>query len=99
MRHKPATITAKYLSVVSIIALVLSLAACQKEVHIDLGSTAPQMVVQGQIENGQPPFVILNNTIGFFSSVDLGTLQNSFIHGAAMTVSDGTNTIALKEYS
>lgn len=57
------------------------------------------MVVQGAIENGQPPYVILNTSLGFFSSIDLNTIQNSFIHDAVIKVSDGLKTITLKEYS
>ncbi len=78
---------------------VISLASCQKEVHINLGSAPPQVVVQGAIETNLPPYVVLTSTIGFFNSVDLTTLQNSFLHGALITVSDGTNTVTLKEYS
>ena len=81
------------------VAAMLFAAACQKEVHIDLGSTPPQLVVQGVIENNVPPYVILTNTIGFFSNVNLGTLQNTFVHGATIQVSDGVKTISLKEYA
>ena len=90
----------KFVSVGAIPLLaVLSLASCQKEVHIDLGSTPPVIVVQGQIQTNMPPYVILTSTISFFSNVNLTTLQNSFIHGALITVSDGTNTVTLKEYT
>ena len=79
--------------------LVVISASCQKEVHIDLGSTPPVIVVQGQIQTNMPPYVILTSTIGFFSNVNLTTLQNSFIHNAVITVSDGTKTVSLKEYT
>ena len=77
----------------------LTLVGCEKEVHINLGSSPPQVVVQGAIETGQYPYVFLSSTIGFFSKIDLNTLQNSFIHGATITVSDGTHTNTLIEYS
>ena len=73
--------------------------SCEKEVNINLKSSDPQVVVQGQIETGQPPFVVLTSTLGFFSKVDLSTYQNSFIHNAVVTVSDGTKTATLKEYT
>ena len=78
---------------------LLGTASCQREVHIDLGTTPPKVVIQGQIENGMPPFVVVSSTISFFSSVDLGTLEKSFLHDAHITVSDGSKTITLKEYS
>ena len=93
------TLNAFGVRLIVVLFLVVSLASCQKEVHINLGSTPPQVVVQGAIETNVPPYVILTNTIGFFSSIDLTTLQNSFLHGALITVSDGTATVTLKEYS
>ena len=81
------------------IITIFALASCQKEVHINLGTSATQIVVEGAIETNVPPYVILTSTIGFFSNIDLGTLQNSFIHGANITVSDGSSTVTLKEYS
>ena len=80
------------------VALVLP-SSCEKEVHINLQSEASQIVVQGTIENGQPPIVLINSTFGFFSSIDFSTFQNSSIHGAVVTVSDGTKTVTLKEYT
>ncbi len=87
------------LPVIAVIALLLSLTSCEKEVKINLNKSPDQLVVQGTIETNLPPYVILTKTIGFFSKVDLGTLQNSFIHGADVTVSDGLKTIKLREYS
>ncbi len=78
---------------------IVTLVSCQKVVHINLGTSPTQLVVQGAVETNVPPYVILTSTIGFFSNVDLTTLQNSFIHGANIQVSDGSNTITLKEYT
>ncbi len=85
------------LSIAFFISLLL--ASCEKEVKIKLKDGPTQVVVEGAIETGVPPYVILTKSIGFFSSIDLNTLENSFLHGADITVSDGTNTIKLKEYT
>ena len=79
--------------------LLLQLTACQKVVHINLASSPPQLVVEGAIETGLPPYVFLTTTISFFSQVNLTTLQNSFVHGANVQVTCGAKTITLKEYS
>jgi hypothetical protein len=81
------------------VLLAVSFASCEKEVHINLQSAAPRLVVQGTIETDSPPYVLLTSSVGFFSKVDLNTLENSFIHDAEVTVSNGTNTVTLKEYS
>lgn len=73
--------------------------SCEKEVKINLKEGATQVVVDGAIENDVPPYVVLTKSIGFFSSIDLNTLENSFLHDATITVSDGTNTVTLKEYA
>ncbi len=84
----------------TIIGIVLvSLLACEKEVDIDLGNNAPaKIVIEGGIENNTPPFVIITKSIGYFSTIDLNTLQNSYVHNAKVTVSDGTTVYPLKEY-
>jgi Domain of unknown function (DUF4249) len=78
---------------------IVTLASCEKEVHIKLASSPTQLVVQGGIENGLPPYVFLTSTMSFFSNVDLTSLQNSFIHGADIRVACGTDTAHLLEYS
>lgn len=93
MRHNlNRTITVIFAS------LILFISSCEKEVHIKMVSAPAQVVVQGGIETGMPPYVLLTTSIGFFSNVDLTTLQNSFLHGAVITVSDGSRTVTLKEY-
>jgi hypothetical protein len=83
----------------AVIFILTTLVSCEKEVHIDLGESAAKMVVQGQIETNTPPFVVLTSTISFFSTVDLSTLQNFFIHDAVVKVSDGLKTVKLREYA
>ncbi len=73
--------------------------SCEKEVNINLDSGPSRLVVDGQIENGGYPLVILTRSIGYFSRIDLSTLENSFVHDAQVTVSDGIKSIALKEYA
>ncbi len=86
-------------SLAFVIVFAFLLASCEKEVHINLAGSPPKVVVNGSIETGFPPYIFFTSTIGFFSTVDLATLQNSFLHGATMTVSDGSTTVTLKEYS
>src|SRR4051794_30683015 len=76
----------------------IGLSSCEKEVNIQLSDGASQLVVNGQIEIDNPPFVVLTHSIGYFSKVDLKTLQNSFIHDARVTINDGSREVTLKEY-
>jgi hypothetical protein len=78
--------------------LLVFFSSCEKEVKIDLGPSAEKVVVEGTIETGLPPYVLLTKSIGFFSKVDLNTLSSSFLHDAKITVSDGSQTFVLREY-
>lgn len=84
-------------AILAVCSLIFS--SCEKEVDIDLASESPRLVVEGSIETGLPPYVILTNTIGFFGEINVGTLASSFVHDANITVSDGLRTVTLKEYT
>lgn len=73
--------------------------SCEKEVHVKLNTGEPKIVVDGQIERNGYPVVILTRSIGYFSKIDLSILENSFVHGAQITVYDGIDSIHLREYS
>jgi len=88
-----------YLISIALFLMLSILTACEKQVDITLSTSAPTLVVNGQIETNQPPLVILTTSLGFYNSVDLSTIQNSFVHNALVQLSDGTKTVTLKEYS
>jgi hypothetical protein len=77
----------------------LLLYGCEKRIDFELNEEVPKLVVEASIENGEPPRVTLMKSIGYFSSVDLGQVANSFVHNAEVYVSNGTLTHRLKEYS
>lgn len=90
------------ISIMSIAAFFFALifaSSCEKEVNINLDNGEPRLVVEGAIESGLPPYVVLTKSIGYFAQIDLNTLQNSFVHDAEVTVSDGINSVKLIEYS
>jgi hypothetical protein len=78
--------------------LLTSVYSCEKDVDFPLSSSGEKVVVEGTIETGLPPYILLSKSIGFFSNVDLNTLANSFLHDAAITVSDGAQSFKLREY-
>lgn len=77
----------------------LLFASCEKEMNINLPSTEPKLVVEGQIENGLPPIVRLSKTIGFFGKIDTAALYNSWVSGETITVSDDERSVVLREYN
>lgn len=82
--------------ILSFVFCVLSMifSSCTKEIDIEIPDSAQQVVVDGSIENGVPPIVMLSKSQKFFNSVNLNDLGSYFIHGAVIKVSasDGTQT-------
>ena len=84
---------------VSISFLAFLLSSCERDVNFDLNDTAPKLVVEASIENGQAPIVYLSKSVGFFSRIDPATLSANFVRNAQVFISNGTRTHQLKEYS
>lgn len=80
-----------------LLALGSLLFSCTKEVKIDIPGFEEQLVVDGRIEIGIPPLVLLSKTKDIYSPTDLNSYLSGFISGATVTVSDGTNTYTLTE--
>ena len=78
---------------------VIFLSSCEKDVTLKLNDAVPLVVVDGQIEDGQPPIIILTKSIGYFSKIDPQTLAASFLRNAEVFISNGVTTHKLKEYS
>ncbi|MFT3886049.1 MAG: DUF4249 domain-containing protein [Flavobacteriales bacterium] len=71
-------------------AAALLFSACEKEITVDLPDTPERLVVEGSIEPGLPPLVILTRTQGYFAPTDLRSLAAMFVRGATVVVTDNT---------
>lgn len=84
----PGTLSYKY----GIFVIALALTACSKNINIAIPSSAQQVVVDGSIQNGVPPIILLTKSQQFFGTTNLNNLGAYFVHGATVKVtgSDGT---------
>lgn len=73
------------------------LSSCTKEVKIDIPGYEEKIVIDGRIETGMPPIVLISKTQDIYSPTTLDAFLNGFQSGAVVTVSDGTNTVVLDE--
>src|SRR6185369_17067071 len=71
--------------------------SCEKNVTVEVPVVESQVVVEGYIENGKNPYVILSNSLPFFGSVNTLNLLQYTIKGATVTVDDGTTLDTLKD--
>lgn len=79
------------------ILLSLFLMACEKDITVDLPEAPQQLVVEGSIEPGMPPLVILTRTQPFFAPTDLNSIANMFVSGATVQVTVDGDTWTLDQ--
>jgi hypothetical protein len=77
------------------LALVSS---CEKPIEFAPRNPEPKLVVDASIESGAYPVVYLSRSLNFFSSISFDQLANSFVRGAQVQLSNGTQTYPLREY-
>jgi len=84
-----------YILIVLVITLFTS--SCEKDITVDLPTTEARLVIEGVIEQGQPPYLILTRTESFFDPTDANSISQIFVHGAQVTVDDGSIQFPLTE--
>ena len=65
-----------------IILSSLLLFSCQEEITLDLPQAEEKLVVEGSIEPGFPPYVILSTNQSYFDPIDVETYNNIFVSNA-----------------
>ena len=77
--------------------LLLILSSCSTNIDLKLPEGDEKYVVEGHIEPGMPPLILLTKSTAYFASTNINEVANSFIHAADMKISDGTDTVTLVE--
>ncbi|MDR2954915.1 MAG: DUF4249 domain-containing protein [Prevotella sp.] len=77
------------------ILLIALLPACSDDADIDEVAYEPRVVVEGYIENGKYPIVLLTVSASITGPTDTLSLLSHVIKSAKVSVSDGTNTEVL----
>lgn len=78
--------------------VVVTLVSCEKNIDFNLDQADPVLVVDAQIENDQPPLVVLTKSFSYFDTLSPQLLSAAFVHNAQVFLSNGTLTHQLKEY-
>ncbi len=66
--------------------LLLLFASCEREVELELPEAEAQLVVEGRIELGSPPIVLLSRSRGFFEPTSLEDFAASYIDDAEVSI-------------
>lgn len=70
--------------------------SCEKDISIDLPKPTDKLVIEGRIETGQFPFVILTKNSPYYETFYTKDLGNYFVHGAKIIVTELSDGIAVK---
>jgi hypothetical protein len=84
---------------VILIYIATLLSGCEKNIDFKLDDAAKVLVVDAEIENGQPPVVVLSKSLEYFGKISPEILLNSFVKNAVVKINNGTVTHILKEYT
>jgi hypothetical protein len=76
-----------------------TLASCEKNITIKLDPTTTDLVVDASIENNRYPMVILSKSLAYFSQLSPAALSASYVHGATVTMNNGSISGHLNEDS
>jgi hypothetical protein len=82
-----------------IIILFAGFASCEKELDIQPKDAGEVLTVDGSIEEGQAPRIILTRSFKYFNTLSISDLNNAFITGAKVILSDGSTSQQLREYA
>ncbi len=84
---------------VLVLVCIILLISCEKNISFKTHTVPNILVVDASIENNQPPVITLSKSYNYFSEINPAELDSSFVHNAEVTLSNGTVTQKLKEYS
>lgn len=84
----------KYSILIGVI-IITFFSYCEKEITIDLPESEEKIVVEGWIEQGGCPIVLLTKNSPYFAAVDSASLVGLIVTDAKVTVSDGINSEVL----
>ncbi|MBN8703618.1 MAG: DUF4249 domain-containing protein [Bacteroidetes bacterium] len=86
-----------FISIFCILLITLFLfTACEKDITVDIPTNETKVVIEGQIEAGKNPYVILSRTSGYFSAVDSVAIANTMILNGVVLVKNNAQIDTLK---
>ena len=84
--------------IISVFTL-FTLLGCEKDIDFNLNETEPVLVVDGEIESGKMPRVVLTKSFDYYKQLSVAELLNAFVHDASVTISNGQQTVPCIEYA
>ena len=79
--------------------LLIAFFSCTKEVNIDIPNYQNQLVVDGIIETGGNPIVLLSQSANIYEASDLAAYLSRFVYDAQLNVISGNDTFPLSLFT
>ena len=80
-----------------LIVIALFFSSCEENISLDLPREDPRVVVDGYVETGLPPYVLLSRSSSYFDPINPGALNSFAESGAIVTIYDGDKLVQLTE--
>jgi hypothetical protein len=97
MKKKPNFNTMRSLILISnLIFLLFSVLSCSKEIQIEIPGYQEQLVVDGRIDAGGFPIVILTKSKNIYAASNFSEYLASMIFDASISVNNGTEEVILE---
>jgi Domain of unknown function (DUF4249) len=87
------------MKLVAFLFCAIYLISCEKNIDFKLKVVPDVIVVDASIESNQPPIIVLSKSFDYFSKISPQTLDTLFVHNADVSISNGTQTQKLREYT
>ena len=69
---------------------ISSFYSCEKNVTVDIPEAEERIVIEGYIETGTQPFILITRTLPFFGEINVNNLVQNSIQGAIVIIDNGT---------
>lgn len=83
--HLPRMKTYSFL----LLAFLLILSSCEKDITVDLPAGEEKIVVEGYIEEGRNPYVLISKSTGYFAPFDSASVTQYAVKNALVVICDG----------
>ncbi len=90
----------RFIPILICFTLIFGLISCEKNIDVDFPPGESPFVIEGSIENGQPPLIFISKGIPFLRDISNESFRNLFVDHAHVSISiDGGTPITLDKIS
>ena len=85
--------------IIALILISFGIVSCEKNVTVEIPQKEEAIVVEGYIETGEFPYIILSKTLPFFGQINTNDVFENLIPGATVFINNGTQIDTLSSFS